>query len=68
MMATGVPMVAQNSALDRAVGLLQQSRARFVGVVDAGGKLIGYLTPESVSELIKIRSSREKQSPGWLRG
>jgi Zn-dependent protease/CBS domain-containing protein len=68
MMATDVPTVPQSANLETAVGLLQRSRARFVGVIDASGGLLGYLTPETVSELVAIRSSREKQAQGWLRG
>ncbi len=68
MMTTDVAMIAPDTPLDIAVERLQRSPARFVGVVDAEGKLVGYVTPESIGALIKIRSSREKRSPGWLRG
>ena len=60
MMAAEVPVVPQSEALSAAVELLQQSSAHFVGVVDAAGRLVGYLTPENLSELLLLRSSREK--------
>lgn len=60
MMAAEVPVVLQSEDLSAAVELLQKSSARFVGVVDAAGRLVGYLTPENVSELLLLRSSREK--------
>jgi Zn-dependent protease len=60
MMAAEVPVVPQSEDLSAAVELLQKSSARFVGVVDAAGRLVGYLTPENLSELLMLRSSREK--------
>ena len=60
MMAAEVPVVPQTEDLSEVVELLQKSSARFVGVVDAAGRLVGYLTPENLSELLVLRSSREK--------
>ena len=60
MMAPDVPVVPQSEDLSAAVALLQQSSARFVGVVDAAGRLVGYLTPENLSELLMLRSSRKE--------
>lgn len=68
MMVADVPVVAQGEDLAAAAALLQQSSAHWVGVVDAAGRLVGYLTPESLSELLILRSSREKRPAGWLRG
>ena len=68
IMAGDVPTVAQSASLESAVALLQTSIAQCVGVLDASGRLVGYLTPASVSELIALRSSRAKRSAGWLRG
>jgi Zn-dependent protease len=60
MMATDVPVVPQSEDLAAAVTLLQTSSVRFVGVVDAAGRLVGYLTPENLSELLMLGSAREK--------
>jgi Zn-dependent protease/CBS domain-containing protein len=68
MMAPDVPVVPQSEDLSAAVALLQQSSAHWVGVVDAAGRLVGYLTPVNLSELLMLRSSREKRPEGWLRG
>jgi len=67
IMTPDVPVVAQDSGLDSAVALLQRSSARCVGVVDGAGRLVGYLTQESIRELIMIGASRERHQPGWLR-
>jgi Zn-dependent protease/CBS domain-containing protein len=67
VMETDVPTVPQNAFLENVVRLVQQSRARCVGVVDASGRLAGYVTPENISELMMIRSSREKAA-SWARG
>ncbi len=68
IMAGDVPTVPQTAALDGALGLMPRSGARCVGVVDGSGKLVGYITPESIAGLMTIRSSREKRRTGWLRG
>ena len=68
IMAADVPTVPQSEDLSATVALLQGSSAHWVGVVDAAGRLVGYLTPESLSELVALRSSREKSPAGWLRG
>jgi Zn-dependent protease/CBS domain-containing protein len=60
MMATDVPVVPQSEELAAAVTLLQTSSAHFVGVVDAAGRFVGYLTPENLSELLMLRSAQEK--------
>jgi Zn-dependent protease/CBS domain-containing protein len=58
VMARDVPVVGATATLDTVFGDLVKSAARFIGVVDAEGRLIGYLTPENISELVLIRSSR----------
>jgi Zn-dependent protease/CBS domain-containing protein len=68
VMATQVPTVPYSAHLDTAFGLLQRARAPMVGVVDASGKFVGYITQENINELMMIRSSREARSAGWLRG
>jgi Zn-dependent protease/CBS domain-containing protein len=68
MMSNDVPTVPLDAHLDVAVGLMQRARAPMVGVVDGTGKFAGYVTPENISELMRIRSSREGRSAGWLRG
>lgn len=68
IMEAGIPVVPQDSSLEAAVGLLQRAPARTVGVVDPSGRLVGYLTPENLSELVMIGASREKHAPGWQRG
>jgi len=68
VMQKDVPTVPLDAHLDVAVGFLQRARAPMVGVVDGSGRFVGYVTAESISELMQIRSSREVRSAGWLRG
>jgi CBS domain-containing protein len=63
-----VPTVPQTAALDGALSIMPRSGVRCVGVVDQSGKLVGTITPESISELMTIRSSRTRRRTGWLRG
>jgi Zn-dependent protease len=49
LMESNVPTVAESAKLETAVPLLLGARARWLGVVDASGRLVGYLTPASVN-------------------
>jgi hypothetical protein len=37
---------------------MQQEGTRFVGITDADQRLVGYLTPENIAELVMIGSAR----------
>jgi Zn-dependent protease/CBS domain-containing protein len=53
-----VPTVPENACLDNVFQSLQRTGRRLIGVVDALGRLRGYITAENLSELIMIQSSR----------
>jgi CBS domain-containing protein len=57
-MARDVPTVPENACLDNVFHLLQRRGLRMVGVVDRQQRLVGYITPENLTELVMIRSSR----------
>lgn len=57
MMLKDVPTVPRNACLDSVFTRLQRE-PRLVGVVDAGGRLAGYITAENLTELVMIQSSR----------
>ena len=60
IMTRDVPTVPESGCLDAVFKLMQQrGGARFVGVVDPGKRLIGYITAENLAELVMIRSARE---------
>ncbi len=58
IMEREIPTVPENACLDNVFERVQRSPARLVGVVDAVGRLVGYITAENLSELIMIQSSR----------
>jgi CBS domain-containing protein len=58
IMDRDIPTVPENACLDHIFQRVQRSAARLVGVVDPGGRLVGYITAENLSELIMIQSSR----------
>lgn len=68
IMASDVPVVPVQAYLETAVRQVQESRARCVGVVDDAGHLAGYVTPENISELMMIRSSRDRRRAAFARG
>jgi Zn-dependent protease/CBS domain-containing protein len=49
IMDRDIPTVPENACLDNVLERLQRSPARLVGVVDAGGRLVGYITAENLS-------------------
>jgi CBS domain-containing protein len=53
-----VPTVPENACLDNVYQSLQRAGSRVIGIVDARGRLAGYITAENLSELIMIQSSR----------
>lgn len=58
MMVRDVPTVPRNACLDNVFAMLQR-QPRVVGVVDAGQRLVGYITAENLAELVMIQSSRQ---------
>jgi CBS domain-containing protein len=68
IMDKDIPVVPQDSSLEAAVTVLRRSRARAVGVVDAAGRLVGYLTPQNLADLVRLGTSRGREAPAWQRG
>ena len=62
VMTREIATVGETACLETVFTNLLRNTARFVGVVDRDQKLIGYLTPENISELVLIKSSRSAQS------
>jgi len=58
VMDADVPTVAPNDKLDAALRMLSETGRQVMGVTDAGGKLIGLLTVENLSELMMVHSAR----------
>jgi Zn-dependent protease len=67
IMDRDIPTVPANACLDHVLERLQATRSRPVGVVDATGRLVGYITAENLSELIMIQSSRAS-APAAVQG
>ena len=57
MMATDIPLVGEGEKLSAALEHLQKGAASAVGVVDAGGRLVGYVTIENIGELMMLRGA-----------
>jgi stage IV sporulation protein FB len=58
IMERDIPTVPENACLDNVYQSLQRAGSRVIGIVDARGRLAGYITAENLSELIMIQSSR----------
>lgn len=56
-MADGIPTVNHRACLDEAFRLLQEKSAPAVGIVDAEGRLVGLVTPETVSEMLMVNDA-----------
>lgn len=67
IMESDVPTVRENASLDVVFKRMQTEGRHFVGVVDRDGALVGYLTPENISELVMVhraRAAHEQLSAG----
>jgi len=60
VMTTKVPTVGHRRCLDDAFLLLQEKSAPAVAVVDADGRLVGLITPETVGEMLMLREALPK--------
>jgi stage IV sporulation protein FB len=56
-MTAGVPTISHRACLEEAVRLLQEKQAPAVGVVDAGGRLVGLITSETIGEMLMVRDA-----------
>jgi stage IV sporulation protein FB len=56
-MTDGISTVSQRHCLEDAFRLLQEKSAPAVGVVDADGRLVGLVTPETVGEMLMLHQA-----------
>ncbi|RWM02517.1 hypothetical protein [Mesorhizobium sp.] len=56
-MAASIPVVRDHEKLIKALEPLKNGAAPAVGVVDAVGRLVGYVTIENIGELMLLRSA-----------
>jgi stage IV sporulation protein FB len=59
-MSSPFPSIGHRRCLDDALRLLQEKAAPAVAVVDASGRLIGMVTPETVGEMMMLRQAMPK--------
>lgn len=60
-MRPDIPTIAAGASLEAALQLLQTSGAPAVGVTEAGGRLVGLVTPENVGELMMVLAARPER-------
>ena len=58
VMRTDIPLVEQRRSLAEALRPMQEKKLPAAGVVDREGRLIGYITPENVGELMMVQAAR----------
>jgi stage IV sporulation protein FB len=56
-MTREVPTIGHRACLEEAIRLLQEKQAPAVGVVDAGGRLAGLITSETIGEMLMVREA-----------
>src|SRR6516165_1225680 len=57
VMTSPVPMLGHRRCLDEAFRILQEKSAPAIAVVDAAGRLVGLVTPETVGEMLMLREA-----------
>ena len=66
-MRPDIPVVDRRRSLEEALRLLQEKRLPAVGVTDAGGRMVGLVTPENIGEMMMIHAVRPDSRPGLPR-
>jgi stage IV sporulation protein FB len=56
-MAAELPTIGYRATLEQAFKLLQQKSAQAVGVTNAGGRLVGLVTSETIAELMMLQEA-----------
>ena len=64
VMTSKVPTVGHRSCLEDALRLLQEKAAPAVAVTDAGGRLVGLVTSETIGEMLMLRAAMPEAPPG----
>ncbi len=64
VMRTDIPVIRNRGNLDQALELMRERRLPAVGVSDAGGALIGLVTPENVGEMMMVQAARPPRGGG----
>ena len=59
-MTSPLPFVSHRACLEEAFHVLQEKSAPAVGVVDAGGRLVGLVTSETIAEMLMVRDALPK--------
>ena len=59
-MTTDVPTIGHRRCLDEAFRMLQEKSAPAVAVVDAGGRLVGLVTSETIGEMLMLHEALPK--------
>jgi stage IV sporulation protein FB len=60
VMQRDVPLVHPHERLDMALEKMRKTQAPAIGVIDAGGRLVAYITPENLGELMMIRRAKAR--------
>jgi len=63
LMTADIPTLPVSASLWDAVELLGRGGERWVGVIDNGGRLVGYIDPQNVEDFL-ARSSKRAEYPG----
>jgi Zn-dependent protease len=58
IMTSDVPQILESANLRAVFERMQQEGTRFVGIIDANGSCVGYLTPENIAEMMMIGAAR----------
>jgi stage IV sporulation protein FB len=56
-MSAEIPTVSHRATLEQAFKLLQQKSAPAVGVTDSTGKLVGFVTSETIAEMMMLHEA-----------
>src|SRR5215831_16789440 len=60
VMTSPVPMLGHRRCLDEAFRILQEKSAPAIAIIDAAGRLVGLVTPETIGEMLMLHEAMPK--------
>jgi CBS domain-containing protein len=61
VMTKEVPTIRSGQSLDLGLRQMRDSQSPFLGIVDDGGRLIGYINRENLAEMMMLGSAERKR-------
>ena len=62
IMLPSLPVVGETTCIEGVFERMQSEGLHFVGIADANGRFLGYLTPENIAEMVMIGAAQRQRA------